>query len=265
MSCSLKDIQNKQYELFCELDRICKKHNIMYYMAQGTLLGAVRHEGFIPWDDDMDVIMPFFELERLEKIFDSEKQLDCELSNQKTEKHYPLTWSKIRANNTLSRPKRYKKIPINWGICIDLFPYYPVSNNKILRKLEIIFFKLARKMLFAELTQYEENHGIFTRLFEKIPYCIRHCTVSISHCIFSLHDNNTKYVYLTCKGGKLKERSVIEGNPTELSFEGTPYPVPSDYHRYLTEMFGDYMTPPPPEQQRGHDLTHGEIEWEIFE
>ena len=117
MSCSLKDIQNKQYELFCELDRICKKHNIKYYMAQGTLIGAVRHGGHIPWDDDMDIIIPYKELNRLIEVFDKEKQVDCVITNYENEKHNPMTWSKIRANNTLSRPVRYKDIPINWGIC----------------------------------------------------------------------------------------------------------------------------------------------------
>ncbi|MBQ8526790.1 MAG: LicD family protein [Clostridia bacterium] len=266
MECNLRDIQKKQYQIFCEFDRICKKHNIRYYMAQGTLLGAVRHKGYIPWDDDIDVIIPFDELSRLMEVFDSEKQLDFRINNHTTEKHYPLTWTKIRADRTLSRPVQYRDIPVHWGICIDLFPIYPVSDNKFVRKLEIFFFKLARKMLIAEMTKYEENHNIVTRLFEKIPYCIRHLAVDVSQGIFALHRaRDTQYVYLTCKGGRVMEKAVIEGEAAMLPFEAGEYPAPSDYHRYLTEMFGDYMTPPPPEEQRGHDMRLGEIEWAIYD
>ncbi len=266
MECNLIDIQKKQYQIFCEFDRICKKHNIKYYIAQGTLLGAVRHKGYIPWDDDIDIIIPFDELNRFTKVFDSEKQLECQFTNYNKEKHYPLSWSKIRADRTLSRPVQYKDIPIHWGICIDLFPIYPVSDNGFIRNLEIAFFKLARKMLIAEMTKHEENHNIVTRMFEKIPYFIRHLTADVSQWIFALHkDKSTRYVYLTCKGGRIMERAVIEGEEKKLPFETGEYPVPTDYHRFLTEMFGDYMTPPPPEQQRGHDIRLGDIEWAIYD
>lgn len=265
-NCTLEDIQQKQCEILKELERVCKKHNIKYYLAQGTLLGAVRNGGFIPWDDDIDVIIPFEELERLMKIFPIEAKKNYFLTNHTVEKYHPLTWSKIRADNTLSRPVHYKDIPVHWGICIDLFPIYPVSNFKALRNFEIFFFKVSRKMLMAEMTKYESGHGSFVRLLEKVPVCVRHAFLNMSLKLFAMHKGkNTKYVYLVCKGGKLMERSVIFGEEKRLNFDGDDYRVPSDYDKFLTEMFGDYMTPPPEEERGGHDLRMGDIEWSIDE
>lgn len=262
MSCTLRDIQNKQHEMLKELARVCEKRNIKYYLAQGTLLGAVRHKGFIPWDDDIDVIVPYDELERLMRIFPCEGDQEYMITNHTVEKHYPLTWTKIRAKNTLSRPKRYKDVPVNWGICIDLFPAYPVSDNALFRTCEILFFRIARKMLIAEMTKYEEGHHAVTRIMESIPISVRHFFLNLSLKLFTSHKDDTKYVYLLCKNGKVMKREWIFGEKTTLSFEGEDYPVPTDYHKFLTEMYGDYMSLPPIEEQGGHDLHLGEIEWD---
>lgn len=264
MDCKIKGIQHKQCEILRDFDKVCRQNNIKYYLAQGTLLGAVRHGGFIPWDDDIDVVIPFDELKRLMKIYPGQGRSDFHLTNHRIEKHHPLTWSKIRADNTLSRPVHYKDIPVHWGICIDLFPIYPLSNLKLLRNLEIFFFKVARKMLIAEMTKYEEGHNAFTRMLEKVPIPVRHFFVNLSMGIMSLHNTERcKYVYLLCKGGKVMEKDVIFGAEKSLGFEGETYPVPSDYHKFLTLMFGDYMTPPPESERGGHDLRMGEIEWEF--
>ena len=261
MSCTLKDIQNKEYEILKELDRICEKHGIKYYLAQGTLIGAARHKGFIPWDDDIDVILYHKDLKKLIEIYDSEADEKYILTNYKREKHFPLTWTKIREKNTLSRPKTYKDIPINWGICIDLFQVYPISNNKFFRKAEIFFFKFARKMLMAEMTKYEKNHNFIIRFLEKIPISLRHFVLNLSLKIFSLHNDNTEYVYMMCKEGRLIKRECIFGEEKKLQFENSEFPVPSDYHTFLTEGYGDYMTMPPESEQGGHDLRMGDIEW----
>ena len=113
----------------------------------------------------------------------------------------------------------------------------------------------------AEMTKYEENHNVVTRLFEKVPICVRHFFVNLSIKMFSLHKNGTDYVYLMCKNGKLMKREWIFGEHSHLTFEGEEYPVPSDYHSFLTETYGDYMTPPPSSEQGGHDLRMGKIEW----
>lgn len=259
----LKAIQKTELGALVELRRVCEKNNIRYFLAQGTLIGAVREKGFIPWDDDIDVLIPQNDLNRLLEIFPRKADGKYMITDHNIEAHYPLSWPKIRVRNTLSRPIQYKDIPINWGMCIDLFPIYSVSDNPLLRKLEIGFFKIARKALLSEMTRYEDGRDIITRLFEKIPLRARHKLMNTSAKIFGRHGDNTEYVYATCKGGFVLKRSLIFGEERSLDFEGLSYPVPSDYDGFLRAQFGDYMTPPPENERKGHDMRLGEIEWRL--
>ena len=263
MSISKRDVQLVEKQILDDVVRVCDENNIKYYLGQGTLIGAARHKGFIPWDDDIDLILSAKDLDKLLEIYPKSGFPDYSITHFTNEKYNPLTWAKIRGNDTLSRPYRYKDLPINWGICIDLFPYYPCSSNKYLRSFEVILFKIARKMNYAGMTKYEEGHGFFIRFLEKIPICIRHFFIKCSLGIFSLHKETSEYVCIFCKGAKIVKRSIIEGEEKKLEFEGDMYPVPSNYHEYLTEMYGDYMTMPPEEERGGHDLYMGEIEWKL--
>ena len=263
MSDLLRKIQKEELTILKELDRVCKANHIQYYLGQGTLLGAAKYQGFIPWDDDIDLLVPYDALQRLMQVFPEQANKQYIITNHTVEKHYPLAWTKIRNANTLSRPKRYQNIPINWGICIDLFPIYPVSNFKILRKLEVFNFKIANKLLLTELTKYEDNQNILIRILEKIPLYIRHSYANFTIKLLTLHKSNSRYVLLPCKGVKTFKRSLIFGKKTLLPFEDRAYSVPTEYHTYLTLNYGDYMAPLPEAEQKGHELKMGEIEWEL--
>ncbi len=263
MQVSLESVQEVEYAVLCELDRICKKYGIPYYLGQGTLLGAAKYKGFIPWDDDVDVLIPYDALKRLHEIFPNEAGSKYLLTNYKVEKYMPLSWSKIRVVDTLSRPKQYKDIPINWGICIDLFPIYPISDLKLLRKAEEFLFRAANKIIMAEWTKYEEGRGVFERLLEKTPLALRHAVMNVAVHLLGMHGNDSEYVLLPCKRIKVIKRDIIFGEPKTLPFETGVFPVPTEYHTYLTVTYGDYMAPLPKSEQRGHDLKMGEIEWRI--
>lgn len=263
MSSLLQNIQKTEYAILKELDKICRANRIPYYLGQGTLLGAAKYQGFIPWDDDIDVLIPCDALDKLMGLFRREASRRYLITNHTVEKHFPLSWTKIRDVNTLSRPKRYRDIPINWGICIDLFPIYPVSNIKGLRKLETFNVKIANKLMMAEFTKYEENHSCLARILERIPLYVRHLYLNFAVKLLKLHKNTSKYVLVPCRGVKVFRRSLIFGKEVTLPFEDGVYPVPADYHTYLTLNYGDYMAPLPKEEQRGHDLKMGEIEWKI--
>ena len=263
MKDSIRQVQLVEYEILKELDRICKKHDIKYWLGQGTLLGAAKYQKFIPWDDDIDLLIPWQDLKNLQEVFEKEAKEEYLLTNVRKEKHFPLSWTKIRNTKTLSRPAKYKDIPINWGICIDLFPVYPLSDNKLLRKLEIFMHKLANKMLMAGFTKYEEGHGFVERFFEKIPVGVRILARKTADFFLEKGKENSEYVLVTCKGAKCIKRDLLWGEECYLPFEDGEYRAPNKYHEYLTLNYGDYMAPLPENEQRGHDLFMGEIEWKL--
>lgn len=263
MSEFLRKVQLLEYDILKDFDSVCRENGITYFIAQGTLLGAAKYKKFIPWDDDIDIIIPYNELKKLSSIYPEQGNKEYMYTSFNVEKHFPLPWAKIRAKNTLSRPVKYKDLPINWGVCIDLFPFYSLSDNKFVRKAECLFIKVGYKLLMAEMTKYEEGHGFITRLIEKIPIKLRHiyCNAVVKH--LGKNKADSRYVWITSKGGRVMERSLIFGEKTELLFEDGNFPVPAKYHEYLTAFFGDYMAPLPEDQQKGHDLTLGDIEWEL--
>lgn len=259
----IRKIQLTEYEILKELDRIARKHNIRYYLGQGTLLGAAKYQKFIPWDDDIDLLIPYKDLKKLMKVFPQEADPKYILTNCYVEKHFPLPWSKIRNINTLSRPVRYKALPINWGVCIDLFSIYPISNLAFVRKIEYLIYKIAYKMLMAGFTKYEPGHGLFVRLLEKIPLCVRRLVLQLALALLTLHSEHTEYVMVACKGVKIVKRSMLFGDEKSLPFEDGLYPVIHDHEAYLTLNYGDWRADLPQDQKRGHDLQMGDIEWKL--
>src|SRR5699024_6110897 len=136
-----------QLEILKEFDRFCKEHNIKYQLYAGTLLGAIRHKGFIPWDDDIDIAMTRDQYERfLEKYINNERYF---LQNFQTDYNYFRQFSRLRKNNTVFRQEQYSNLDIHHGIFIDIFPLdnveetydkekYRLSTNSVLRKINII-------------------------------------------------------------------------------------------------------------------------------
>ena len=128
----LRALQLKELEIVDEIQRICEKHNIKWCLAYGTVLGAVRHKGFIPWDDDIDL---YFVDDNYEKFLKAcETDLNREkffLQTMETDKNYPYPFGKIRMNGTCSMDEAYKDKKIHWGICVDLFKmsYAPNEEN----------------------------------------------------------------------------------------------------------------------------------------
>lgn len=260
---NLKEIQNVQLNILKECTDICDRHRLTYFLAQGTLLGAVRHGGFIPWDDDIDIIMPIDDLKKFSEYFAAEAPKDLFLENYYTESQYPYPWTKIRKNNTTSMPSAYMDMPVHWGICIDIFPYYPLGKSRLEKFFCTMCFKISKKMLGTFMTPYEKNASIINRMISAIPGSLRIKIADISLRLMNKQNIDSEYVFALCKGGKVLKREWLTGGQEQkLMFENELFRVPSDYDAYLTEMFGDYMTLPPQSEQIGHDLKLGEIIWD---
>lgn len=245
MSINIRDIQLVQLNMLYEIERICKKHDISYLLFAGSALGAVRHKGFVPWDDDLDVIMLRGDYERFLEIAPNELGEDCFLQKEFSE-HWPMPYSKLRKNNT-AYIERYipKDKETHQGIYVDIFPCDNLSDNKLLRKIQ--FF--ASKVVIAKSLY---KRGYLTDSAKKkvfMQFC-RFLPIKPFAAIVKLHSRkNTKMVHSFFGASSKYEKSVYKrewiSDTVNMQFEDGSFPVSKHYDALLTTLYGDYMTPLP--------------------
>ena len=254
----MNDHQREMFFMLLEVDKICKTNKIQYQLFAGTALGAVRHKGFVPWDDDLDIIMPREDYERF--LIAAEQMLnpDTYYLQKEFSAHWPMFYSKIRKNKTACI-ERYipKDDKIHQGIFIDIFPFDNLYETSILRKMQFYASKIViAKSLFARgyLTDSPKKR-LFLQLCRLLPRKTllmfaqnrSHTSTSHVHSFFSAGSRYEKNIF---------PRSWLTEN-VELLFETEMFPVSSHYHEMLQRLYGDYMTPTP-ESERKYKV-HGEI------
>lgn len=246
----INELQKIQLSMLKDFDAVCQKHRISYQLFSGTALGAVRHKGFIPWDDDIDVVML---REDYERFFDSaSKELDSNKYYVQREfsEHWPMFFSKLRLNGTTYIEKYHSHdARIHQGIYIDIFPCDNLSDSRLMQKLQYIASKIViAKSLYAR--GYETNSTVkkcfmqFCRILPTEPFkrlCIRR------------NDSSSLKVHTFFGGGKKFERSIFFREWFEQSvkmrFEDSEFPVSAHYDEMLRVMYGDYMVMPTLEQR----------------
>ena len=252
-------------EILSYIDCVCKANNLRYYLCAGTLLGAIRHHGFIPWDDDIDIMMPRNDYEKLFSIMNDTGSYAA--LNGANTKNFPYAFGKIVDNRTIKKePIRYSCQVI--GVDIDVFPLdnFPDSEKEsltFLKEIEhcqrlvsrrISAYKIEPslnktitrncKIFVNRLAEFFGSPDINDVVSEFSVLAQRYNTQSTCHCGIS-----TLYHY----GMGERYRKLIFDGTVYVSFEGKDYPAPSGYDEYLTGMYGsDYMQSPPLEKRRTH-------------
>ena len=255
----LQEIHAVELGILKECSRICEKNNIPYYLCYGSLLGAVRHGGFIPWDDDIDIMMPSHRIAEFKKCFHAEADEAYFYSDIHTEEIAIEPWVKIRKNNTTSMPRMLRKIPGNWGICIDIFPLYAISGCKALQKSKKAAFYLAEGMLRAETAKHNKECSARLKAISLLPYALRKLAARLLLAYLESGRWDSEYVF---DGYMVMRRADIEADSAALQFEDSEFAVPAKYREYLAQAYGDYMQLPPEEERCGHDSENGEIIWD---
>ena len=256
---NIESIHRAELEILKKCKCVCEKHNIPYFLCYGTLLGAVRHGGFIPWDDDIDIMIPSDFIEKFKECFLAEAGSEYFYSDINTEKTALTPWIKIRKNNTTSMPEDLIKIDAHWGICIDIFPFYPVSGNIISITFKKMLFNTADIFLRVTEEKYCKNTSIVLKILSVIPYKVRKATSNLAITLLKTGNKNSKYVL---DGFMAMKREDISSKKTTLKFEDTDFCVPCEYDKYLKLAYGDYMKPPPEEERIGHNGENGKIIWD---
>ncbi len=271
MGSSLQAHQAVLLQMLKEIDRICRKHHIPYLLFSGTLLGAVREGGFIPWDDDADVVMMRDAYERFLQV--AEQELDGEefFLQKEFSEHWPMFFSKLRKNGTTCLERYIPKDPkTHMGVYVDIFPCDNLYGAAFLRKIQ---FWLSKIVIAKSLDQ--RGYLTDSRIKKFVQRCCR-CLPKKRLARFVQHRTGAgECMVHTFFGGASKyEKNIYPrawlSETIEIPFENHIFPVSAHYHELLTQLYGAYMVPPPEEERQCKvhaefvDLDHSyEDYWEM--
>ena len=257
---SLRTLQLLELELLQEVDRICRKCGIHYNIIAGTLLGAVRHRGFIPWDDDADVAMLRGEYERFREACRTE--LDTErfcFQDHTVTPGYRWGYGKLRRKDTVFLREHQEHMPYEQGVFIDVFPLDAVPDHRFGRALVNFDCFLIRKFLWARVGRKADKSPFRRALYAVMDLVPEKRTLRrLDRRIRRAGRRDTGWVRILTFPTPNREygyrREWYAGEEPAV-FEGIVFPGTADPDGYLRFKFGDYMQLPPPEQRRTHPVS----------
>lgn len=247
-----KKIWAIELDMLIQFDKVCKKHNLTYCLMYGTLLGAVRHNGFIPWDDDVDVCMPRDDYNKLMQL-SSEFAAPYFLQTPYTDSGYFYSYIKIRNGNTTGITTNFQHQNINWGMMLDVYPLDNFVDEGAEERYKIVselasdnsnYMRMSNPYPSEEdskriklysgrdpLENYEEIQKVASQFNDSVTEL---CSVS-SLTLYSLKRN--RYYKADFEHLVMHE------------FEGFMFPIPKGYDRILNTLYPNYMELPPIEQR----------------
>lgn len=247
-----------QLEVLEEIRRVCDILNIRFFADWGTLLGAVRHKGFIPWDDDLDVAMYREDYQKLCEIGSEEFKEPYFFQNGLTDQNYFFGYGRIRRSDTTGIVLDMCEHKYNNGIFIDIFVYDKLPKNKL--QLKWLVFRLRILEVILRNYHYKNSRKKTARCFypivaiaKKIHSYEYYYNKYIRLCSKNNHRENIDEVGFLCSYGCLYATSSYKGitNLEEADFEDIKIKIPSNYDEYLRKEYGNYWEFPP-ENERGH-------------
>lgn len=256
---NLRELQLEELRILCVFDELCKEHNINYYLAYGTLLGAVRHKGFIPWDDDIDVMLPRPEYRKLQKIVSEGKLPQGYSYGDIDKKEYIYPFMKIYNENSYVKEDKLEDGSNESPIWIDVFPMDGLPSSKF--KIKLIFFihKAIRMFSYTAIVNSKKVDGlerVATILLKPLAKLIGSNNISRFRSYLATRFNYEKSTYignvLTGVGPSNAIEKEIYLPKKLLEFEDRTFPAPLNYERHLTDLYGNYMKLPPEENRKSH-------------
>lgn len=258
---TLRRLQMTELEMLKEVDRICRKYDIKYSLDGGTLLGAIRHSGFIPWDDDADVVMLRTEYIKFYKACKRELNTDkFFLQDFRTDQNYRWGYSKMRRNGTVFLREGQEHGKWNQSVFIDIFVYDHVPDSFFLRRIHLLFCFCIRKGLYSEVGKKNASTALLRTWYKLINVIPRDRWVRQLERIAEITNRrrtelvrHMTYPYRReCKYGLPRE---CFDEYIEKEFEGYNFKVFKKYNLYLSKLYGKYMDLPPIEKRKVHPVS----------
>lgn len=255
---SPKELKVLQIDILKRVADFCDQNNITYFLAFGTLIGAIRHNGFIPWDDDVDIAMPRPDYDKFIALFNKDNTQIQVVSMDNNEK-YGFSFAKVHDLRTIVNETQYHQDV--FGVYIDVFPIDGYKDRKQLSKLKRINkFLHTKKANFTQRKISKKIINVFGK-FLLLPFS--------THYILKIIDRISRTCPFgsTVKAGFISETVVGERAVVETSvfsgtllheFEGYKFKIPVGYDKWLRSIYGDYMQLPPEEKRKTH---HVSIAW----
>lgn len=250
-------VKEIQLDLLRNFIDICKDNNLRYFLLGGSCLGAVRHKGYIPWDDDIDVGMPRPDYERFLQLAQQELPDHVFVQTHSTDKEYPNNFAKLRNSNTTFIESSIKNLNVNHGIYIDIFPLDGTYSNKFQYKLHLLKIRLLAKSIARvfNFTHHYTLKEIVARMLSVIyAPTVNYAIKKREKLMKKVNYDNASVVANWCGAWAEKEimpKSIFADGIT-ASFDGIEVVIPKEYDKYLTRMYGDYMELPPEEKRVSH-------------
>ena len=261
----LQKLKQVELEILKAFIEVCKKLDITYYVLSGTMLGAVRHKGFIPWDDDIDVGM----LRKDYEVFIQNAQAllpdHLFLQNIATDPNCLIPFLKIRDSRTTFIETSYKNRKMNHGIFIDIFPidYYPNDDSegqRLFKKKKLIDVRLFREYTFPKENRLPPVKRFIKRTVStglKIKYTTANKAITAAEAMFKAVPVSARVTNYYDGGTSKREIVPVEwyGDGCNGVFEGIDITLPTQYDKLLTQIYGNYMEFPPVEDRVAHHYT----------
>lgn len=259
----IRPLQLRLLDILLVIQQMCEAHGLRYYLADGSLIGAVREKGFIPWDDDIDICMPRPDYEQL--IEHSKEWLPerYEFVCFENDTSYPLHFGKVqdRESTLVERPHLYYL----GGVYVDVFPIDGAPKGMLARRWWNFRYQFLRKMLyFSYRDPYRHGHGasswvpLLTRKIMPMAGWQR----AVKRCMMEYRFEDCDAVSFNHNDGlgAMIDKEAVLGEPTPVEFEGKQVWGLKNNDAYLTQLFGDYMTPPPPNKIHQHNFFYMNLE-----
>ena len=270
-SAQLKLLQGIELENLRMLMEICEKNHLRYYLIGGSLLGAMRHRGFIPWDDDIDVGLPRPDYNRFVQIAKEYLPAHMDVKTMTSDPNYKCYFTRL-INNKKKIYWDHGQYTAVIGVWMDVFPLDGLPENPLLRKLQVFRVKLAKALYKFTQIDYVSTNRTNRPLSERVLIRFAQLTrigklMNADKRLQKLDRALQRYDYDTsayawnfsgCYGKREIVPHIQLGGSRTAEFEGLRVSIPEAAEDYLTSIYGDYMKLPPEDQRRSHEVRFAE-------